>query len=109
MYALLEVIVSSGAALGVTVLNRLAITVVEALLLGGGLLATRIGRRRGSPVAPHGEVHEGAENGEDDRRDHPDGPLAAGEAGVSQHADDGRDGQHEGDDADRGEDRVDHS
>ena len=29
----------SGAALGVTVLNRLAITIVEALLLGAGLLA----------------------------------------------------------------------
>jgi glycosyltransferase 2 family protein len=109
MYALLEVIVSSGAALGVTVLNRLAITIVEALLLGAGLLANRISRRRGSPVPADGEVHERAEDGEDDGRDHPDGLLPAGEAGVAERADDGRDGQDERDDAHRGEDRVDHS
>jgi uncharacterized membrane protein YbhN (UPF0104 family) len=109
MYALLEVIVSSGAALGVTVLNRLAITIVEALLLGGGLLATRLSRRRGSPVAPDGEVHEGAEDREDDRRDHPHGLLASGDTGVAEDADDGRDRQDERDGAHHGPDRVDHS
>jgi hypothetical protein len=107
MYGLLEVIISSGAALGVTVLNRLAITIVEALLLGAGLLATRLRRREGSPVPADGEVHEGAEDREDERGDHPDGLLAAGDAGVAEHADDGRDGQDERHDAHRGEDRVD--
>ena len=35
MYGLLVVVVPAGAALGATVLNRLAITLVEAALLGG--------------------------------------------------------------------------
>jgi glycosyltransferase 2 family protein len=109
MYGLLEVIVSSGAALGVTVLNRLAITIVEALLLGAGLLATRISRREGSPVPPDGEVHDRAEDGEDDRRDHPDGLLAAGDAGVAEHAEDGGDRQDERDDAHDAPGRVDHA
>lgn len=46
MYGLMVVIVPSSAALGATVLNRFAITVVEALLLGGGVLASRLGARR---------------------------------------------------------------
>ena len=41
MYGLIVVVVPAGAALGATVLNRLAITVVEAALLGGGVLGTR--------------------------------------------------------------------
>jgi glycosyltransferase 2 family protein len=44
MYGLMVVVVPAGAALGATVLNRLAITIVEAALLGGGVLGTR---RRG--------------------------------------------------------------
>jgi len=109
MYALLEVIVSSGAALGVTVLNRLAITIVEALLLGAGLLATRISRRKSSPVPADGEVHDRAEDREDDGRADPDGLLAPGEAGVAERAEDGRDRENERDDAHRGPDPVDHS
>jgi hypothetical protein len=109
MYGLLEVIVSSGAALGVTVLNRLAITIVEALLLGAGLLATRISRRKGSPVAADGEVHDGAEDGEDHRGDDPDDLLARGDAGVAEHAEDGGHREHERDDAHGGPDPVDHS
>jgi hypothetical protein len=107
MYGLLEIIVPSGAALAVTVLNRLAITIVEALLLGAGLLAARLSG--GSPVAADGEVDEGAEDREDDRRDHPDGLLAAGDPLVAEHADDRRDGQNERDDADGGEDPVEHA
>lgn len=45
MYGLLLAVVSAPVALGVTVLNRLAITLVEALLLAVGLLAWRVGRR----------------------------------------------------------------
>ena len=47
MYGLMIVLVPAGAALGATVLNRLAITAVEALLLGGGALGSRVapGRR----------------------------------------------------------------
>jgi uncharacterized membrane protein YbhN (UPF0104 family) len=108
MYVLLEVVVSSGAALAVTVLNRLAITIVEALLLGAGLLATRLSRRRGSPVPADGEVHDGAEDREDHRGDHPDGLLTAGEPRVAERADDGRDREDEGDDAHPGPDRIDH-
>jgi glycosyltransferase 2 family protein len=109
MYALLEVVVSSGAALAVTVLNRLAITIVEALLLGAGLLATRLSRRRGSPVPADGEVHDRAEDREDQRGDHPDGLLAAGEPRVAERAHDGRDREDEGDDAHPSPDRIDHS
>jgi hypothetical protein len=108
MYGLLVIIVPPAAALGVTVLNRLAITIVEALLLGAGLLATRLSRRKGSPVPADGEVHERAEDREDEGRDHPDGLLAAGDAGVAEHADDRRHREHEGNDAHRGEDRIDH-
>jgi uncharacterized membrane protein YbhN (UPF0104 family) len=41
MYGLLLAVTSSGAALGVTVLNRLTITIVEAALLLVGALAWR--------------------------------------------------------------------
>ncbi len=42
MYGLMVVVVPAGAALGATVLNRFAITLVEALLLGGGVLGSRL-------------------------------------------------------------------
>jgi glycosyltransferase 2 family protein len=45
MYGLMIVVVPAGAALGATVLNRLAITLVEAALLGGGMLKSRSGAR----------------------------------------------------------------
>jgi hypothetical protein len=89
MYGLLEIIVPSGAALAVTVLNRLAITIVEALLLGAGLLAARLSRR--SPVAADGEVGDPAEERKDHSADHPDGLLAARDPGIAEDADDGRD------------------
>jgi uncharacterized membrane protein YbhN (UPF0104 family) len=44
MYALLLAVTVEGAALGATVLNRIAITVVEALLLGAGVVAWSRGR-----------------------------------------------------------------
>ncbi len=44
MYGLLLAIVSEGVALGATILNRLAITLVEILLLGFAVLAWRTGR-----------------------------------------------------------------
>jgi uncharacterized membrane protein YbhN (UPF0104 family) len=52
MYKLIEVIAPSGAALGTVVLNRVAITVVEAALLVGGLLVFRLlpGERSLRPV-----------------------------------------------------------
>jgi len=46
MYGLLLAIVPSGVALGTTVLNRLAITIVEAVLLVGGGLVIKLVRRR---------------------------------------------------------------
>jgi hypothetical protein len=46
MYGLMVVIVPAAAALGATVLNRFAITLVEAALLGGGLLGSRLRRSR---------------------------------------------------------------
>ena len=108
MYGLLEIIVPSSAALAVTVLSRLAITIVEALLLGAGLLASP-GLSRPSPVAADGEVDDRAEEREDDRADHPDGLLAAGDALVAEHADDRRDGQNERDGAGGGVDPVEHA
>jgi glycosyltransferase 2 family protein len=42
MYGLMIVVVPAGAALGATVLNRLAITLVEATLLGGGILRSKL-------------------------------------------------------------------
>ncbi len=50
MYGLLLAITSEGPALGVTLLNRLAITLVEFVLFGVGVLTWRSGRRR--PDAP---------------------------------------------------------
>ena len=47
MYGLLLAITSSAPALSVTLLNRLAITVVELALFGVGIVAWRIGRRTG--------------------------------------------------------------
>ncbi len=44
MYGLLLAVVSDGVALGATVLNRLAITLVEAVLLLAGVAASRLGR-----------------------------------------------------------------
>jgi uncharacterized membrane protein YbhN (UPF0104 family) len=46
MYGLMVVVVPAAAALGATILNRFAITLVEAALLGGGVAAARL-RRRG--------------------------------------------------------------
>ena len=46
MYGLMVVLVPAGAALGATVLNRFAITLVEAALLGGGVLGSRLRRSR---------------------------------------------------------------
>ena len=60
MYGLLVVVVPADVALGSTVLNRLAITLVEAALLACGILVTRLRR---SPAAADGEVDERAKNG----------------------------------------------
>jgi glycosyltransferase 2 family protein len=46
MYGLMVVLVPAAAALGATVLNRFAITLVEAALLGGGVLGSRLRRSR---------------------------------------------------------------
>ena len=46
MYGLMVVLVPAAAALGATVLNRFAITLVEAALLGGGVLGARLRRSR---------------------------------------------------------------
>jgi hypothetical protein len=46
MYGLMVVLVPAGVALGATVLNRFAITLVEAALLGGGVLGSRLRRSR---------------------------------------------------------------
>jgi hypothetical protein len=51
-YALLLPVTTEGVALGVTVLNRLAITLVEALLLGVGLLVWKIARPTEDPSWP---------------------------------------------------------
>jgi uncharacterized membrane protein YbhN (UPF0104 family) len=44
MYGLMVVLVPAAAALGATILNRFAITLVEAALLGGGVLGSRLRR-----------------------------------------------------------------
>ncbi len=46
MYGLMVVLVPAAAALGATILNRFAITLVEAALLGGGVLGSRLRRNR---------------------------------------------------------------
>jgi uncharacterized membrane protein YbhN (UPF0104 family) len=110
MYGLLVVVVPASAALGATVLNRLAITLVEAALLGGGVLVTRARRgRRGSPGAADGEVDERAQEREADRGDHPDSLLAGGDARIAEDADERDDDGHEGDDPQYGPQRVDHA
>ena len=54
-YGLLLPVTTEGVALGVTVLNRLAITLVEAVLLGVGLLIWKVARpHRGSVLARAG-------------------------------------------------------
>jgi uncharacterized membrane protein YbhN (UPF0104 family) len=50
MYALMLAVTSEGASLGANVLNRLAITLVEALLLAWGFAVWRM-RRRADPEA----------------------------------------------------------
>jgi uncharacterized membrane protein YbhN (UPF0104 family) len=50
MYGLLLAIASPGVALGTTVLNRLAITLVEVVLLGFGILAWRLRPSGTSPT-----------------------------------------------------------
>jgi uncharacterized membrane protein YbhN (UPF0104 family) len=52
MYGLLLAVVSPPLALGATVLNRLAITVVEAVLLGGALVAWRARRSPRANLKP---------------------------------------------------------
>ncbi len=55
MYGLLLAVTSGPVALGATVVNRLAITLVEALLLGLGAGLWRLGRKRAAgPAAPEG-------------------------------------------------------
>jgi uncharacterized membrane protein YbhN (UPF0104 family) len=56
MYGLLLAVTSPPIALGVTVLNRLAITIVEALLLALGLLAWSAGRRTPDSPLPEPEL-----------------------------------------------------
>jgi uncharacterized membrane protein YbhN (UPF0104 family) len=51
MYGLMLAVASAPVALGATVLNRLAITLVEAVLLGAGVLAWRAGKRGRSDLA----------------------------------------------------------
>jgi uncharacterized membrane protein YbhN (UPF0104 family) len=51
MYGLLLAVTSAGPALSVTLLNRLAITLVEVALFGVGIVAWRIGRRPGGEAA----------------------------------------------------------
>jgi uncharacterized membrane protein YbhN (UPF0104 family) len=45
MYGLLLAVTSEGPALGVTLLNRLAITLVELILFAAGLVGWRLARR----------------------------------------------------------------
>ena len=52
MYGLLIAVTSESAALGATILNRLAITVVELALFGIGVVAWRLSRARRAVAAP---------------------------------------------------------
>ena len=52
MYGLLIAVTSESAALGATILNRLAITIVELALFGIGLLAWRLSKSRRAVAAP---------------------------------------------------------
>jgi uncharacterized membrane protein YbhN (UPF0104 family) len=56
MYGLLLAVASPGVALGATVLNRLAITIVEAALLGLGVLLWRGRQRRPAKAPPVPEI-----------------------------------------------------
>ncbi|HEY6961735.1 MAG TPA: lysylphosphatidylglycerol synthase transmembrane domain-containing protein [Gaiellaceae bacterium] len=56
MYGLLLALTTSGPALGVTLLNRLAITVVEVALFGAGLAVNAIAGRRREGASPQIEV-----------------------------------------------------
>jgi glycosyltransferase 2 family protein len=92
MYGLLVVVVPASAALGATVLNRLAITFVEAALLGAGVLVTRLRR---SPAAPDREVDERAEEREADRQDRPQDLFPDAHVGVARDADQSDDDEGE--------------
>jgi uncharacterized membrane protein YbhN (UPF0104 family) len=48
MYGLLLALTTSGPALGVTVINRLVITLVELVLFAVGIVSWRLARARGS-------------------------------------------------------------
>jgi uncharacterized membrane protein YbhN (UPF0104 family) len=110
MYGLLVVVVPASAALGVTVLNRLAITVVEAALLGGGVLVSRLGRSGvRSPAPADREVGERPEEGEENRHHDPEGLLAAGDARVSKDAHQRDHDEHERDQARERVEPVDHA
>lgn len=56
MYGLMLAVASAPVALAATTLNRLAITIVEAALLGLGVLAWRAGARSRAPDAPPARV-----------------------------------------------------
>ena len=105
MYGLLVVVVPADVALGTTVLNRLAITFVEAALLGG---AVAVARLRRSPAPANREVDERAEDRKDDHADDPHRLLGSGDGVVAKDADDRGDDQDERDHADDREERVDH-
>ena len=110
MYGLLVVVVPASAALGATVLNRLAITLVEAALLGGAVLVARVRRSgRASPVPANGEVDERPEDREADGGDDPDGLLAARDSRVPKDADQRHDDQDERDQADGRVEPIDHA
>ena len=85
MYGLLVVVVPASAALGATVLNRLAITLVEAALLGAGVLVARA-RRKVSPAPADGEIDERPEERKEDRHHDPQSLLAPGDAGIAEDA-----------------------
>ena len=105
MYGLLVLVVPASAALGATVLNRLAITLVEAALLGCSLLVSRLRR---SPAAADREVDERAEEGQEDRGDDPDDLLASRDVGVPEHAHQGGDDENQRGQPHQGVEPVDH-
>ncbi len=109
MYGLLVVVVPASAALGVTVLNRLAITLVEAALLGGGVLVSRLRRGPGSPAAADREVDERPDEGEEDGHHDPEGLLAPGDARVPEDAHERDDDEHERGQARKGVEPGDHA
>ena len=56
MYGLLIAVTSDSAALGATILNRLAITVVELALFGIGVIAWRLSKPRRDVAQPDATV-----------------------------------------------------